>query len=383
METNWNQFQASSTPFDRDLLFYNTFESILYYPYQWIDSYLHGNASPSSSSSFPFLALSIPFNPHVDADEYFCQLISYSFSPTVNEIYLEKWLEQPSSSSLLHYFNIHSRQGPLGLYGKIRQQTQFWSKFFWFNGSFLQCYRSKLECLVQNSLETRPTDGTSLCLALIEQSFDRIESVRPRGEIDPLIYEQILHDYQLKFQSEIHDEYQLRVQCRDEYEYALHLPIHQWEIQMKKILEERTMPAKEFYRLNNEQYQLLIIYLTRQLLEQLLDKTLLIEQIYKKRDRRSYRQWRKNLVEFHRNFILADKFYVYRDVTMPLMKEVFCIVLALDSHLQVEASANRTLFPYCQYPSITRQWNFFDIAKDLFQKRTFVQQQMPIEKFRQ
>ena len=103
---------------------------------------------------------------------------------------------------------------------------------------------------------------------------------------------------------------------------------------MKIILNEIHIQQNDFYRFNNEQYQILIIYLTKQLINELLNKNFLIEQIYKKNEKKIYQQWRKNIVEFYRNFILSDKFYIYRDVTMPLMKQVFQIVLAFDYHFQ-------------------------------------------------
>jgi hypothetical protein len=379
IETSWNELKYSSTIFDRDILFYNTFESILYYPYQWIDSYLHPNCS-----SFPFISLSIPFNNSLNPDEHFCQLISYSSNPFITEIYIEKWLEQNPSTSLLYYFNIRSSNVPLGLYEKIRQQINFWSKFIWLNGSFLQCNRSKLEEFVRNCLEN-PTENNlkNISLELIEQSLNKIELIRPRGEIDPIIYEQIINDYKLKFQSEIEYEYNLRIECREQYEYSLNIEIHQWEKQMKFILNEIHIQQNDFYRFNNEQYQILMIYLTKQLIDELLNKNLLIEQIYKKNQKKIYQQWRKNIVEFYRNFILSDKFYIYRDVTMPLMKQVFQIVLAFDYQFQANIQNNKNIFHYCQFPFGLNHFNLFQIAQHLFQKRTFIQQNMSTDRFRQ
>ncbi|CAF5099995.1 unnamed protein product, partial [Rotaria sp. Silwood1] len=89
IETSWNELKYSSTIFDRDILFYNTFETILSYKYQWINSYINKN-----SLIFPFVSLIIPFNNEDDPDEYYCKLISYSINPLINEIYIEKWLEQ-------------------------------------------------------------------------------------------------------------------------------------------------------------------------------------------------------------------------------------------------------------------------------------------------
>ncbi|CAF2014886.1 unnamed protein product, partial [Rotaria magnacalcarata] len=207
IETSWNELKYSSTIFDRDILFYNTFESILGYQYQWISSYLKQN-----SLILPFVSLSIPFNNNENPDEYFCQLISYSINPSINEIYIEKWLEQPNTKSLLYYFNIHSLNVPFGLYDKIRQQINFWSNFFWLNGSFLQCNRSNLEEFVRNCLDNPENNLKNLSLELIEQSLNRIDLIYPRGEIDPIIYEQIVNDYKLKFQSEINFEFNLRIE---------------------------------------------------------------------------------------------------------------------------------------------------------------------------
>ncbi|CAF3903822.1 unnamed protein product, partial [Rotaria sp. Silwood1] len=130
IETSWNELKYSSTIFDRDILFYNTFETILSYKYQWINSYINKN-----SLIFPFVSLIIPFNNEDDPDEYYCKLISYSINPLINEIYIEKWLEQSNRISLLYYFNIHSLNVPFGLYDKVKQQIDYWSKFFlvkWF-----------------------------------------------------------------------------------------------------------------------------------------------------------------------------------------------------------------------------------------------------------
>jgi hypothetical protein len=226
-------------------------------------------------------------------------------------------------------------------------------------------------------------DLTNLSLELIDQSLNKIELIRPRGEIDPIIYEQIIKDYQLKFQSEIEYEYNLRIECQEQYEYSLNHSIHQWEKQMKMILTQIEIQQNDFYRFNNDQYQILIIYLTKQLINELLNKNLLIEQIYKKKEKKMYRQWRKNIVEFYRNFILSDKFYIYRDVTMPLMKQVFQIVLALDYHFQINLKNNNHVFVYCQFPLGFNHFNLLDIAQDLFQKRTLVQQHMSTERFRQ
>jgi hypothetical protein len=378
IETSWNEFKYSSTIFDRDILFYNTFDSIVYYPYQWIDSYLHPN-----SSSYPFISLSIPFNNHENPDEHFCQLISYSSNSLIKDIYIEKWLEESPSKSLLFYFNIRSSNVPFGLYDKVRQQIEFWSKFLWLNGSFLQCNRSKLEEFVRNCLDHSFDNSKNLSLELIEQSLNQIELIRPRGEIDPRIYEQIIDDYQRKFQSEIEYEFNLRIECREQYEYSLNLPIHQWEKQMKIILSQIQTEKKDFYRFNNEQYQMLIIYLTKQLIEELLNRNFLFEQIFKKNQKKIYQQWRKNIVEFYRNLILSDKFYIYRDITMPLMKQVFQIVLAFDYQFQVEFENQKTIFQFCQFPFGLNHFNLLHIAQDLFQKRTLIQQNMPTERFRQ
>jgi hypothetical protein len=148
----------------------------------------------------------------------------------------------------------------------------FWSKFVWLNGSFLQCNRSKLEEFVRNCLENSRNDLQNLSFQLIEQSLNKIELIRPRGEIDPIIYEQIINDYKLKFQSEIQYEFILRLECREQYEYSLNLPIHQWEKQMNQILNEIHIEQNDSYRFNNEQYQILIVYLTKQLIDELLNK---------------------------------------------------------------------------------------------------------------
>jgi hypothetical protein len=259
----------------------------------------------------------------------------------------------------------------------------FWSKFVWLNGSFLQCNRSKLEEFVRNCLENSRNDLQNLSFQLIEQSLNKIELIRPRGEIDPIIYEQIINDYKLKFQSEIQYEFILRLECREQYEYSLNLPIHQWEKQMNQILNEIHIEQNDSYRFNNEQYQILIVYLTKQLIDELLNKNFLIEQIYKKKDKKIYQQWRKNIVEFYRNFILSEKFYIYRDITMPLMKQIFQIVLAFDYQFQSNIDKNKNIFHYCQFPFGLNHFNLFHIAQDLFQKRTFVQQQMSTDRFRQ
>ena len=378
IESNWNELKYSTSIFDHDILFYNTFDSIVYYQYQWIDCFLHG-----TSCSFPFVTLSIPFHPTSNSDEYFCQLTSYSNSALIIQLYIEKWLVQSPFTSLFHYYNIRTSNVPFGLYDKIHQQIHFWSKFLWFNGSFLQCDRSTLETFVRNCLEDRSVDRTNLCLALIEQSLNEIELIQQRGEIDPVIYEQILRDYQGKFQSEISVEYQLRVECQKQYEFSMNCSIHRWENQMKMILNEIQSEQKEFYRLNNDQYQMLIGYLTKQLIGELCNKKFLIEEIYEKNQRKVYEQWRKNLVEFHRNVVLTEKFYLYRDITMPLMKQIFQIVLAFDYHFQLKNEEKKKLFPHCVLPIDTTHLNLFDIAKDLFEKRTFVQQTMQTEQFRQ
>jgi hypothetical protein len=152
---------------------------------------------------------------------------------------------------------------------------------------------------------------------------------------------------------------------------------------MKIVLNEVQSEQNEYYRFNNEQYQILVVYLTKQLIDELLNRNFLIEQLYKKKEKKSYRQWRKNIVEFYRNFILSDKFYVYRDITMPLMKQVFQIVLAFDYHFQLNIQNNTNIFSYCQFPFVLNQFTLFDIAKDLFEKRTLVQQNMTTERFRQ
>ncbi|CAM4775034.1 unnamed protein product [Rotaria magnacalcarata] len=378
IETSWNELKYSSTIFDRDILFYNTFESILGYQYQWISSYLKQN-----SLILPFVSLSIPFNNNENPDEYFCQLISYSINPSINEIYIEKWLEQPNTKSLLYYFNIHSLNVPFGLYDKIRQQINFWSNFFWLNGSFLQCNRSNLEEFVRNCLDNPENNLKNLSLELIEQSLNRIDLIYPRGEIDPIIYEQIVNDYKLKFQSEINFEFNLRIECQQEYEYSFNTTIHQWEKQMKIIMNQLDIEQYNYYRFNNEQYQLLMNYLTKQLISNLLNKNFLIEQIYNRNEKKIYQQWRKNIVEFYKNFILSDKFYIYRDVTVPLMKQVFQIVLAFDYHFQSNNDNNQKIFNDCLFPSGLNHYNLLHIAQDLFQKRTFVQQNMATDRFRQ
>ena len=382
MEISWNELKYSESIFDREILFYNTFDSIVYYPYQWINSYLHRNSSSSSSSS-PFPSLSIPFDNLVNPDEYFCQLISYSSHCSFNEIYIEKWLEQNPSTSLLFYFNIRSSNVPFGLYDKVRQQIEFWSKFLWLNGSFLQCDRSTLGQFVRNCLDHSFDQTKDLSLQLIEQSLTQIELIRPRGEIDPQIYEQIINDYQRKFQSEIEYEWNLRQECREQYEYSFNLSIHHWEKQIQIILNETLPEENRSYRLTNEQYQMLVIYLTKQLIDELLNRTFLFEQIWAKKEKKIYQQWRKNIVEFYRNVILSKRFYIYRDVTIPLMKQVFQIVLAFDYHLQDNLQTNKTIFHSCQFPFGLNQMNLLHIAQDLFQKRTIVQQNMTTERFRQ
>ena len=305
---------------------------------------------------------------------------------SIKDIYIEKYLEQDPSTSLLYYFNIHSSNIPFGFYDKVCQQINFWSKFIWFNGSFLQCNRSKLEECIRNCLVENSTLNTkkNLVLELIEQSLNKIELIRPRGEIDPIIYQQIINDYKLKFQSEINDEYNLRFECQEQYEYSLNLSIHQWDKQMKFIINEMIkIEDNNYYRFNNEQYQTLLIYLTKQLIEQLLNKNFLIEQIYKKNNIKIYQQWRKNIVEFHRNIILSDKFYIYRDITMPVMKQIFQIVLAFDYQYETNIENNKRYFNHCQFPFELNYDNLLDIARNLFEKRTFVQENMSVDRFRQ
>ncbi|UJR34182.1 hypothetical protein I4U23_021588 [Adineta vaga] len=313
----------------------------------------------------------------------FYRFIENLSNPSIINLYIEKWLNQTSSKSLFHYYNIRTSNVPFGLYDKIHQQIQFWSKFLWFNGSFLQSDRSTLETFVRNCLKNPLTNQENLCLQLIEQSFNEIDLIQPRGEIDPKIYEQILHDYKIKFQSEISFEYDLRREYQEQYEYSIHCSIHQWENEMKIILNEIPIEQNEFYRFNNDQYQILIVYLTKQLINELLNKKFLLEEIYEKNQKKIYQQWRKNIVEFYRNFILAEKFYIYRDVTMPLMKQVFQIVLAFDYQFQWKNEEKNQLFKFCRLPLDLNQINLFDIAKDLFEKRTFVQQTMPNERFKQ
>jgi hypothetical protein len=65
------------------------------------------------------------------------------------------------------------------------------------------------------------------------------------------------------------------------------------------------------------------------------------------------------------------------------MKQVFQIVLAFDYQFQLNIENNKIIFQYCQFPFGLNYSNLFDIAKDLFQKRTFVQQNMTTERFRQ
>ncbi|CAF1389080.1 unnamed protein product, partial [Rotaria sp. Silwood1] len=380
IETSWNELKYSSTIFDRDILFYNTFETILSYKYQWINSYINKN-----SLIFPFVSLIIPFNNEDDPDEYYCKLISYSINPLINEIYIEKWLEQSNRISLLYYFNIHSLNVPFGLYDKVNQQINYWSKFFWLNGSYLECNRTKLKNFIENSLENLNIDlEKNLTLQLIEQCLNKIQLIYPHGDIDPIIYEQIINDYKLKFQNEINYEYNLRIECQNKYEYSINKIIHQWEKQMNIILNQLNIQQQyNYYRFNNEQYQLLINYLNQQLINNLLNKKFLIEQIYEKNNNKIYQQWRKNIVEFYKNFILSNKFYIYKDITMPLMKQVFQIVLAFDYHFQSNNQNNKTIFNYCLFPYGLNHYNLFHIAQDLFEKRTFVQQNMTTERFRQ
>lgn len=350
----------------------------MYYSYQWIDSYINQN-----KCSYPFISLLIPFNnEYINSDEYYCQLISYSSNSLIKQIYIEKWLELNSTTSLLYYFNIRSTNAPLGLYGKIKEQIHFWSKFLWLNGSFLECDQSKIKYFLLNLLEKELNDNEILSLEIIKQSLNKIELIKPRGEIDPIIYDEIINDYKLKFQLEIQYEFNLRNKSNEEYSYSLNSSIHQWENQMNIILNYIYKQDKDYYRFNNEQYQMLITYLTKQLINELLNENLLIEQIYKKNQIKIYQQWRKNLVEFHRNFILSDKFYIYRDITIPLMKQVFQIVFAFDYHFQIKQT-NKNIFIYCQFPFDLNHFNFIQIAQDLFQKRTFIQQNMSTERFSQ
>ena len=293
IETSWKEFKYSTNEFHDEILFYNTFESIVYYSYQWIQSYFHLNTSQTL-----FNSLLIPFDQKLNPDEYFCQLISYSSQSSIKDLYIEKWLKQSPSTSLLFYFNIRSTNLLFGLYDKMTQQIEFWSKFLWLNGSFLQCNRSTLEECLRNCLENRSIDSTDLCLELIKQSLKQIELIRPRGEIDPVIYEQIINDYQIKFHQEIDYEYNLRICSKDKYEYSLNHPIHQWENRMKIILNQIQIEEKEFYRFNNEQYQMLIIYLTKQLIDELLNQNLLIEQILKKIKRKFINNGEKILSNF-------------------------------------------------------------------------------------
>lgn len=271
----------------------------------------------------------------------------------------------------------------MGLYEKICQQINYWSKFYWLNGSFLESNRSNLEEFVRSCLDNKTNNLHEISFELIEQSLNKINLISPRGEIDPIIYEQIINDYKLIFQSEINFEFNLRIDCQQKYEYSLNNSIHQWEKQMKFILNEIDLKQINCYRFNNEQYQLLINYLTKQLINNLLDKTFLIEQIYKKNDKKIYQQWRKNIVEFYKNFILSDKFYIYRDITMPFMKQVFQIVLAFDYRFQLNIQEKKSIFINCVFPYELNYFNLFQIAKDLFQKRTFVQQNMATDRFRQ
>jgi hypothetical protein len=68
---------------------------------------------------------------------------------------------------------------------------------------------------------------------------------------------------------------------------------------------------------------------------------------------------------------------------MPLMKQIFQIVLAFDYQFQSYIDKNKNIFHYCQFPFGLNHFNLFHIAQDLFQKRTFVQQQMSTDRFRQ
>ena len=154
---------------------------------------------------------------------------------------------------------------------------------------------------------------------------------------------------------------------------------------MKNILNELLNINENIYRTNNEHYQILIIHLTKQLMNELMNQEILIEQIYYKKNWKFYQQWRQNIIEFYRNFILNDKFYIYRDITMPLMKQIFQIVLAFDYHYQQTTinEKNMKIFHLCQFPYHFNEKNLLDIAKDLFEKRTFIQQHMSMDRFRQ
>ena len=377
LEKTWVELPWTSECVHREMFFYRTFESILYYRYQWLDCFLHRR-----SRSIPFLSLRIPFDETwCNADEYFCQLISYSIQPSVEKLYRRVYLPEGSQSSLLHHFNIRSREVPLGLYELIARQTSFWSSFFWLNGSFLQSRRARFDEFVTQLLDEPSSTGGDVCLQLIEQSFRRIDLIRPRGQIDPIIYEEILNAYQTQFHDEINAEYQLRSECVDQYDYSRHLPVCHWEKAMKTVLEQPPREQREFYRLNNDHYENLTVYLSKQLLEQLMNKDFLLGEIYAKKNRRAYEQWRTNLVQFYRHWILAEKFYLYRDVTIPLMKEIFQIVLAFDCrfHLDGQQDEDRSI----HFPSSTIQWNLFDMAKDLFEKRTVLQQTLTKERFLQ
>lgn len=378
LENNWNEFKSISTEFPNEIFFYNTFESIFYFEYQWISEYFFPSKSSINQPSF-----SIPFDRiNKTSDEYFCQLISYSKTPSISRLYAEKF---NASESLLHLFNIRSSKILFGFYEQIRRQMEFCSKFLWLNGSFLQCSKSSFEQMVSNCLESK-SSSNEICFDLIEQSLNRIELIRPRGQIDPILYEQILNQYQIDLQSDVAFELNLRKDLREKYEYSSNVILHQWEKQMKSIVEKIYQENQQIFRFNNEQYQLLVNYLTKQLIEQLLNRKFLLEEIYEKKQRKIYEQFRKNIVEFHRNLVLDKQFYVYRDVTMPLMKQVFQIILAFDCFFQNEATktkAKSNLFELCQFPFDVNQLNLFQIAKNLFEKRTFIQQNLPIDKFRQ
>ena len=370
IEKSWTEFEYNSTEFNRETFFFNTFESIVYYRYQWIDSYLHGK-----SSSFPFISLTIPFENQINPEEYFCQLISYSFVCPIEGIY-KKFLEENSSRSLLFQFNIRSAKIPLGLYEKIAQQGKFWSRFIWLNGSFLQSNRSNIEEFLRKCL-LNPS-STNPVVDLIEQSLLEIDSLRPRGQIDPQIYEQILDYYHQKFRSEIEFEYELHQKCHTEYHYSLHQSIHHWEKQMLDILSDIPREKSSIYlRSSNDLYETLVGYLTKQLIEQLCNRTYLLQEIIAKNQRRIYEQWRMNIVEFHRKFILSERFLVYRDVTIPVMKSVFQIVFALDYHFHGQIIQSKGSF----FPFGLNRLTFLQIARDLFDQRTSMQQSCSSERF--
>lgn len=370
IEQTWNEFEYTPTDFDREMFFFNTFESIVYYRYQWIDSYLHGK-----SSSYPFSSLIIPFENQTNPEEYFCQLISYSFVCPIEGIY-KKYLEETSSRSLVFQFNIRSAKIPLGLYEKIAGQRMFWSRFLWLNGSFLQSNRSNIEGFVRKCL-VNPSSNNPV-VDLIEQSLHEIDSLLPRGQIDPQIYDQILVYYHQKFRSEIEFEYELHGKCHREYHYSLHQSIHHWEKQMLDILSDISREKSSIYlRSSNDLYETLVGYLTKQLVEQLCNRTYLFDEILGKNQRRIYEQWRMNIVEFHRKFLLSERFLVYRDVTIPLMKSVFQIVFAMDYHFHGRLNHPKGSF----FPFALNRLTFFEISRDLFNQRTLMQQNYSSERF--